>query len=38
MALPRKEVLKELKNMFPHFDIKALNTLLRANGKEMENN
>ena len=35
MALPRKEVLKELKTMFPDYDLKALNTLLRANGENL---
>lgn len=33
MSISRKEALGELKSMFPDYDRKALNTLLRANGK-----
>ena len=33
MSISRKQALAELKNMFPTYDKTALNTLLRANGK-----
>lgn len=33
MSMSRKQALNELQNMFPDYDRKALNTLLRANGK-----
>lgn len=32
MSISRKQALTELHNMFPDYDKKALNTLLRANG------
>lgn len=31
MSISRKEALQELMSMFPDYDKKALNTLLRAN-------
>ena len=38
MSLSRKEVLRELKVMFPGYDSRALNTLLRANGTPIQLN
>lgn len=32
MTIPRSKALQDLRNMFPDYDKKALNTLLRANG------
>ena len=36
MSISRKQALKDLKNMFPEYDTKALDTLLRANGNLFE--
>ena len=33
--MSRKQALNELQNMFPDYDRRALNTLLRANGKPL---
>ncbi len=35
MSITRKEALAELQAMFPEYDKRALNTLLRANGKPL---
>ena len=32
MSISRKQALNELQNMFPGYDRKALNTILRSNG------
>ena len=34
MSLSRKQALNELQNMFPDYDRTALDSLLRANGKQ----